>query len=79
MQFIQKLENFDRGLYAGSLGYLSPQKGSLHVGIRSARLHKDEITAYSGAGIVLQSEAESEWEELNLKLSWLTQPFGLKL
>ena len=79
LQLIKKLENFDRGLYAGSVGYLGPQKGFLNVGIRSARLHQNSLTAYSGAGIVLQSEAEPEWEELNLKLSWLTQPFGLKL
>jgi len=71
MQIIDELEPAQRGLYCGAAGYLSDHGAlSLGVTIRSAILQFPESPAtpgrlhYSvGAGIVADSDPESEWQE----------------
>jgi menaquinone-specific isochorismate synthase len=68
---INKLESFDRGWYAGPVGYVSKQQSEFAVGIRSGVLEGDSLTVYTGAGIVEGSDPHREWQELDHKLrSW---------
>lgn len=65
---IQRLENFDRGLYAAPIGIISKEKSELAVGIRSALLFDGQLHVFGGAGIILGSTAEKEWDETNNKM-----------
>ena len=70
--YIQQLENFDRGWYAGPVGWLNDRgRGDFAVGIRSGLLENGDGKGhyYAGCGIVADSDAESEWRETNLKFT----------
>ena len=68
---INNLESFDRGWYAGPIGYFSKHQSEFAVGIRSGVLEGDSLTVYTGAGIVEGSDPHREWQELDHKLrSW---------
>ncbi|MDZ7773436.1 MAG: isochorismate synthase [Balneolaceae bacterium] len=67
--WIRRLENFDRGWYAGPLGWLNLDGGGeFVVGIRSALVGPEGVSLFAGCGIVRDSDPETEWEETNLKL-----------
>ena len=65
---IRELERFDRGFYAGPLGYLASDSCEFCVGIRSALLRGAQASIFAGAGIVRGSTATSEWEEVHVKM-----------
>ena len=72
LKIIDKMENFNRGWYAGALGtYDTNGNGTFYVPIRSALIRKNKIFFYSGGGIVQKSNAEKEWEETVTKLRHL--------
>lgn len=65
---IHHYEQFDRGLYAAPLGWVSASGDSeFIVGIRSALINDNWARLYAGAGIVAGSDPEREWAEINLK------------
>ncbi|SHE39578.1 isochorismate synthase [Fodinibius roseus] len=67
--FIRELEDFERGWYAGPVGWLSASgSGEFAVGIRSGLLSDTQAHFFAGCGIVANSDPQSEWEETNLKL-----------
>lgn len=67
--YIRELEDFDRGWYAGPVGWLNSKNGGeFAVAIRSGFIEKNRATFYAGCGIVADSDAETEWEETILKL-----------
>ena len=68
IEYIMREECHNRGWYASPLGYISKNISEFTVGIRSARIQKNCIYLYSGAGILSQSNSEKEWEELNNKI-----------
>lgn len=69
LKTINDLEDFDRGMYAGVLGWFNLEKeGEFVVGIRSALLHGKFLRAFAGCGIVTGSESLSEFNETELKL-----------
>jgi len=76
LQHIQKLENFDRGWYAGPIGWLSSEKAEFAVALRSALTFKKEALIYGGAGIVRGSEPAKEWQEIENKLKNYTNLFS---
>ena len=64
MQIIEELENERRGIYAGSVGYISFQGNmDMAIAIRTAIYRNREIFVQAGAGIVADSVPEKEWEE----------------
>ena len=64
MQIIEELENERRGIYAGSVGYISFQGNmDMAIAIRTAVYRDREIFVQAGAGIVADSVPEKEWEE----------------
>ena len=68
---IRKLEPFDRGWYAGPVGWISINKAEFAVGIRSGLLNGRILRIFTGAGIVRGSLPEEEWREIEDKLqSW---------
>ena len=68
MAFIAADEPVTRGWYGAPVGYLDPQlDGKFGVAIRSAVAQRDRVWAYAGAGIVIGSDPESEWEETAIK------------
>lgn len=75
LHHIQKLENFDRGWYAGPIGWLSREKTEFAVALRSALMYKKEALIYGGAGIVSGSEPVKEWQEVENKLKNFTNLF----
>lgn len=68
MEIIQATEGFDRGLYAGPIGWISRDEADLAVGIRSGLVDGRDLVLHSGAGIVAGSVPAAEWEETELKL-----------
>jgi menaquinone-specific isochorismate synthase len=66
---IAELEQFDRGWYAGALGWFSGNNSQFDVAIRSALVRSLQIDLYSGAGIVSGSVPEEEWDEIEQKIS----------
>ena len=77
VDLIRSLETFDRGWYAGPVGWIGPDAALFAVGIRSGAIEKNRLTLYSGAGIVEGSLPVREWAEIENKiagfLSLLTQ------
>jgi menaquinone-specific isochorismate synthase len=68
LESIRRWEPFDRGWYAGPVGWYSRDAAQFAVGIRSALVRPGEARVYSGAGVVEGSTAEDEWEELENKI-----------
>ncbi|AHY47599.1 isochorismate synthase [Rubrobacter radiotolerans] len=62
-------EPFDRGWYAGPVGWLSRDAAELAVGIRSGLVGGSRLSLFSGAGIVAGSTPGGEWAEIEQKIS----------
>ncbi|KAH9604569.1 hypothetical protein KSS87_006406 [Heliosperma pusillum] len=66
---IAEIEKFDRGMYAGPIGWFGGEEAEFAVGIRSALVNQGlGAFIYAGTGIVEGSNPSSEWEELELKI-----------
>lgn len=65
---IPDLELYDRGWYAGPVGWINSKgRGDFVVAIRSGLVNKSIASFYAGCGIVEHSDPDSEWEETKLK------------
>ncbi len=64
---IHELEGFDRGWYAGPVGWIGEDSAEMSVAIRSALMNNREVNIYAGAGIVPGSDPEKEWNEIEKK------------
>ena len=80
LAWIDRHEPFDRGWYAGPVGYCDlAGNGEFHVALRSCLVESDRTRLFAGAGIVGASSSERELEETNLKLgAILPSLFGMK-
>jgi para-aminobenzoate synthetase component I len=70
MQLIEQYERTKRGIYSGSIGYITPGKDfDFNVVIRSIMYNaSDHYLGYQvGGGITFQSDPEKEYEECLLK------------
>ena len=70
---IQELEGFDRGWYAGPIGYIGHDQTEFAVAIRSGLIFGEQLSLFAGAGIVLGSSPQDEWEEIEQKINVFTQ------
>ncbi|KAL8464982.1 hypothetical protein ACS0TY_034457 [Phlomoides rotata] len=71
---ISETEMFDRGMYAGPVGWFGGAESEFAVGIRSALVGKGcGALLYAGTGIVEGSNSSMEWQELDLKTSQFTK------
>jgi len=78
LEFIRMHEPFDRGWYAGPVGWLGVNEAEFAVGIRSALVSGSTIRLYSGAGIVRGSTPLNEWDEVGYKVGNLAEILHLK-
>lgn len=68
MEIIDELESTKRGIYAGAVGYLGFHgEMDLAIAIRTAVLKDGQIHVQAGAGIVADSDPDSEWMETQNK------------
>jgi para-aminobenzoate synthetase component I len=66
MELIEKYEDTQRGLFSGSIGYITPNGDfDFNVVIRSIFYNetKKQISFFAGSGITYYSKAEEEYEE----------------
>ena len=65
---IEELEPFDRGGYAGGVGWMDAEgDGEWAIALRCARLDGQRATLYAGAGIVADSQPADELDETDRK------------
>ncbi len=77
LEEIRALEQFDRGWYAGPVGWIGADGAEFAVGIRSGLVRRNRLALFSGAGIVAGSVPEGEWAEIEQKIGDFTRMFGL--
>lgn len=74
---IDELEPFDRGRYAGPVGWLDANgNGEWGIALRCAQVSENKVTAYAGGGIVAASIAEDELAETIVKFEPIVHAFG---
>lgn len=67
-QLLEELEPFDRGGYAGPVGWLSSNgSGEIAIALRGGVIEEKQIRAIAGSGIVSESIPEAELVETELK------------
>ena len=68
LEIIEELEPTHRGLYGGVCGYFDFAGNSdLAIAIRTAFMREGNFVVQAGAGLVLDSDAESEYQETRSK------------
>jgi isochorismate synthase len=79
MSTIRELEGFDRGFYAGLVGWSDVTgDGEWVVTIRCGEVEDRRIRMFAGAGIVADSDAEDELRETTAKLRTVLAALGLE-
>ena len=74
---IGRYERFDRGWYAGPVGWIDAAgDGEFAVGLRSALVRGARAWLFAGAGIMGDSDPEAELAEIELKFRPLTTALG---
>ena len=77
LRLIAELEPFDRGRYAGPVGWVGADgDGEWAVALRCAQVDGTAVTAYAGAGIVADSDPARELAETTLKFRPIAEAFG---
>ncbi len=71
-------ENFDRGWYAAPVGWANAHAAEFVVAIRSALITGTLAHLFSGAGIVNGSNADAEWNEIEMKIAPMLDLFSPK-
>jgi len=79
MDLLREVESFDRGGYAGLVGWVDlAGNGELAVALRSALLHDGCATLYAGCGVVPGSLPADEARESRLKLRPVLDALGVE-
>jgi len=69
-ELIAELEPFDRGGYAGPVGWIGADgDGEWAIAIRGGYIEQNVVTAYAGCGLVAESDALEELAETELKFA----------
>jgi para-aminobenzoate synthetase component I len=79
MELIDQYEEQPRGLFSGSIGYISPENNfDFNVVIRSIFYDavKKEVSFFAGSGITFYSDATAEYEECLMKVAALKACFN---
>ena len=79
MEIIRELEGDRRGVYAGAIGYLD-FRGNMDtcIAIRTLAVENDEIIIRAGAGVVADSLAENEYNEVRHKAEAMFKALEVK-
>ena len=76
MQLIEKYEKTKRGLFSGSIGYVTPEGNfDFNVVIRSIFYNSSSryLSFMAGGGITSNSEAENEYDECLMKVKAIVE------
>jgi isochorismate synthase len=74
LQWIERLEPFERGWYGAPLGWVDSEgSGDFLVALRCGWVRDREALLFAGSGILPQSNARAEWEETALKFRPMLQ------
>ncbi|TFB95037.1 isochorismate synthase [Cryobacterium sp. HLT2-28] len=78
LALIRELEPFDRGRYAGPVGWVGADgDGEWAIALRCAQVTPGgDVTAHAGCGIVLDSEPDRELAETRMKFRPIVEAFG---
>ncbi|MEM9665183.1 MAG: isochorismate synthase [Bacteroidota bacterium] len=79
LQAIAEQEPFQRGWYAGPIGWAGRDDAEFAVALRCGLVQGQELALYSGAGIVEGSEPDGEWAEIETKIGDFINVLGLDL
>ena len=75
MEIIETLETCRRSVYCGSIGYISSTgRMDTNIAIRTILADGDKLHCWGGGGIVADSNAESEFQEILDKIRVLIEP-----
>jgi para-aminobenzoate synthetase/4-amino-4-deoxychorismate lyase len=79
MKVIDEIEPYNRGIYCGAIGFLSPEECIFSVPIRILqKRNQDKNFTYNvGGAIVWNSTAQDEWNETITKMKFLNTDFYL--
>jgi menaquinone-specific isochorismate synthase len=77
LDIIRSTEDFDRGWYAGPVGWLNGAgRGEFAVALRSGLIQGGRVRLFAGGGIVAESDPEREYEETQIKFQPLLAALG---
>lgn len=76
VEAIIQLEPFNRGWYAGPVGYVGYNEAEFAVAIRSGLVQQNKLSLFAGAGIVSGSTAQAEWDEIENKIGNFIKVFN---
>ncbi|RQW61484.1 isochorismate synthase [Vibrio viridaestus] len=77
---IRDIEKYDRGYFTGMVGWCDSRgNGEWVVTIRCAEVQKRSMKVFAGAGIVSQSQPQSELDETGAKMSTILSAAGIEL
>lgn len=77
MRAIAELEEIDRALYAGCVGWMdSDGDGEWAVGLRCAEVQGNIALTFAGAGIVADSDPDAELAETDVKMRAMLDALG---
>jgi isochorismate synthase len=78
LDFINENESFNREYFCGYLGPVNTNNFSkLFINIRCIQIWRNLGVLYAGAGITIDSDPSSEWEETNLKCETILNALNL--
>ncbi len=73
VHYIARHERLQRGLYAGAIGWLTPERCRFIVPLRGGILRGARARLFAGAGIIETSQAAEEVAETELKFQIMRQ------
>ena len=76
MSTIKEREPFNRNWYAGPMGTIAKNDANIVVAIRSGTVINNQVLLSAGAGIVLESDPNDEWDELDAKINLFATIFS---
>ncbi|WP_226665182.1 isochorismate synthase MenF [Microbulbifer aggregans] len=78
-KLIQLVEPFERGLFGGIVGWCDGDgNGEWAVAIRCGIFSDNHAQLFAGAGIVEDSDPDSEWQETRAKLQTMLSALGIE-